>query len=445
MQQANQIQAGRARRLEDIRQWTSPCAWTERMLSALAQAGAEERRWHSLFDKVLKPSVIEEACDKVLANKGAAGIDRICVSRYRSQRGHFNGHLARTLKDGSYKASELRRKDIPKPGSKETRPLGIPTVRDRIVQTALVNVLEPIFDIGFSDRSYGFRRGRGCKDALREVMNQLKQGRQLIVDADIKGYFNTIPHGKLMKLVNRKVADGKVLKLIRQFLERGILEELAGEETPQGTPQGGVISPLLANIYLDPLDHLLAGKGYEVVRYADDFVILCKTQEEAEQALETVRTWMKEAELTLHPEKTKISDLNQKGGHFDFLGYRFQRCKTKIQKWPRPKSMKKLKESIRLKTRKNNGNSLEFIIREINTILKGWFGYFKHSNTYTFSEVDGYVRRRMRSILRKRNRKRGICKNSHTDHKKWDNKFFRERGYLSLADAYRELVQPPRS
>jgi RNA-directed DNA polymerase len=397
------------------------------MLKSLAEAGAEERRWHALFDKVTKPIAMEAAFDKVLTNKGAAGVDRVCVKQYEKKRCHHNAHLIRSLKDGTYQAAKLRRLDIPKPGSKETRPLGIPTVRDRTLQTALVNVLEPIFDIGFSERSYGFRRGRGCKDALREVMKQLKQGRYFVVDADIKGFFNTISHEKLMKLVSRKIADGKVLGLIRQFLEGGVLEELADNETPQGTPQGGVISPLLANIYLDPLDHILESAGFESVRYADDFVILCKTKEEAENALGLVKEWMQEAELTLHPEKTRISNLHEIRQNFDFLGYRFQRCKTKIQKWPRPKSMKKLKESIRAKTRKCNGHSMEC----------------KHSNAGTFAEVDGFVRRRLRSILRKRSKRRGTSKRG-ADHVRWPNKFFRKMGYQSLTDAHRANIQSPR-
>lgn len=433
---SNQIQDPRTQRLSGIREWASPSAWTERMLDALGQPGAEERRWHALMDKVIKPSVIEEASAKVISNQGAAGVDRVSVTHYASQKAHHNAHLIRALQSGEYKAAEIRRVDIPKPGTSETRPLGIPTVRDRIMQTALVNVLEPIFDIEFSDRSYGFRRGRGCKDALKEVNRLLDAGHLYIVDADIKGYFNTIPHGKLLKQVNRKIADGKVLKLIQQCLERGVLEEMSDADTPQGTPQGGVISPLLANIYLNPLDHLLEKHGYQPVRYADDFVIPCKTQEEAEKALDIVKAWMNEAQLRLHPEKTKVSNLSEKGGYFDFLGYRFQKCQDRIQKWPRPKSMMKLKEQVRSMTRKNHGESLPVICANLKTVMKGWYGYFKHSNHNTFTAVDGYVRQRLRSILRKRTRRKGTARPNGADMSRWPNIFFQEQGYWSLAKAH---------
>ena len=438
---AERMPEDRARRLESLRRWVSPCAWTERMLEALGQPGAEERRWHILSDKVHKPSVIEEACDKVLGNDGAAGIDRISCGRYAAHREHYNAQLAAALKDGSYRAEEVRRKDIPKAGTKETRPLGIPTVRDRIVQSALCAVLEPIFDIEFSERSYGFRRGRGCKDALREVDRLLKEGKGFVVDADIKGYFNTIPHDKLLKLVSKRVADGKVLALIKQFLERGVLDELRDEDSPQGTPQGGVISPLLANIYLDPLDHLLAAEGFQCIRYADDFVVLCGSMEEAERALAKVREWMAEAQLTLHPTKTKIADLNQIDGHFEFLGYRFQRCKTRIQRWPRSKSMDKAKDAVRELTKPCNGKSLSEIIAKLKPKLKGWYEYFKHSNRHTFSFFDGFIRRRLRSILRKRSKRKGVSRGNGADHKRWPNAFFRDLGYWSLADAHRSELQ----
>ena len=438
-QTASPMPEDRARRLESLRRWVSPCAWTERMLEALGQPGAEERRWHALIDKVHKDSVIEEACDKVLGNDGAAGIDRISCGRYAAHREHFNAHVAAALKDGSYRADEVRRKDIPKAGTKET--LGIPTVRDRIVQSALCAVLEPIFDLEFSERSYGFRRGRGCKDALREVDRLLKDGRCFVVDADIKGYFNTIPHAKLLKLVAKRIADSKVLSLIQQFLRRGVLDELRDEDSPQGTPQGGVISPLLANIYLDPLDHLLEAEGFQCIRYADDFVILCATRDEAERALAKVREWMVEAELTLHPTKTKIADLNQIDGHFEFLGYRFQRCKTRIQRWPRSKSMDKVKDSVRELTKPCNGFGMKEIIAKLTPKLRGWYGYFKHSNRWTFSYFDAFIRRRLRSILRKRSKRKGVSRGNGADHKRWPNAFFRDLGFWSLADAHRSELQ----
>jgi len=228
--------------------------------------------------------------------------------------------VKKQLEAGTYQPKPVKRVWIEKPGSAEKRPLGVPTVQDRIVQTALRMVIEAIFEKDFAEHSYGFRPGRGCKDALRRVDLLLKQGNCWVVDADLKSYFDTIPHDRLMEQVESKIADGRVLKLIQSYLKQGVMEELkyfeAGEE---GTPQGAVISPLLANLYLDPLDHLMARKGWEMVRYADDFVILCQTQEQAQEALHEIQQWTQAAGLKLHPEKTRLVDMKQPGG-FDFLG-----------------------------------------------------------------------------------------------------------------------------
>ena len=431
----NPAHARRLWRMNSLRPSVHSCAWTEPMLEALGRPGAEERRWHSLIDKVRKPEVIAAACTKVLANKGAPGVDHVTVAQYRDVCEHHNAELVRQLEEGSYRASELRRKDIPKAGSKELRPLGIPTVQDRIVQKAVAMVIEPIFEMEFSNRSYGFRPGLGCKDALREVDAWIQHGHRFVVDADIKAYFNNIPHGKLMQLVSKRIADGKMLELIRQFLEKGVLEEMENRRDHCGTPQGGVISPLLANIYLDPLDHLLAAAGLRCIRYADDFVILCPSREEAERGLELVRQWMAEAELELHPQKTRIADLNEIGGPFEFRGYRFQQCKTRIKRWPRRKSWDKLMEALARHTPKNSGKSWDEIIRRVNATFKGWYEYFKHSAAATLERVDGRARRRMRSILRARSGRKGSSKRG-ADHQRWPNKFFRSLGYRSLADAH---------
>jgi RNA-directed DNA polymerase len=293
--------------------------------------------------------------------------------------------------------------------------------------------LEPIFEHEFAEHSYGFRPGRGCKDALRRVDELLKAGYTTIVDADLKSYFDTIPHDRLMALVGQKVSDGRVLGLIEAFLKQGVLDGLQ-EWTPEmGSPQGAVISPLLSNIYLNPLDHLMAREGFEMVRYADDFVILCRSPEEATRALARVQEWTAAAGLTLHPTKTRIVNAQEDG--FDFLGYRFVGDK----RFPRAKSIQKIKDTIRAKTKRNNGQSLQAIIASVNPTLRGWFEYFKHSYRTTFPSLDRWVRGRLRSILRKRQRKRGRGRGS--DHQRWPNAYFAKAGLYSLKTAHELACQ----
>jgi RNA-directed DNA polymerase len=322
----------------------------------------------------------------------------------------------------------VRRKWIDKPGSPEKRPLGIPTVRDRVVQTALRNVIEPIFDVTFSEHSYGFRPGRGCHHALEHVERLLNAGSVYVVDADLKSYFDTINHEKLLKRIRENVSDSRILKLIEMFLQQGIMDGLESWTPEEGSPQGAVISPLLANIYLNPLDHLMAGAGYAMVRYADDFVILCGTREDAERALETVRQWVMENGLTLHPTKTRIVDARTEV--FDFLGYRFKGA----VRLPRPKSADKLKDTIRAKTKRTNGDSLPFIISRVNQTLSGWFTYFRHCNRSVFQDLDCWIRGRLRSILRKRNGRRGRGRGK--DHQRWQNAFFEEHKLYNLKAAH---------
>jgi RNA-directed DNA polymerase len=289
--------------------------------------------------------------------------------------------------------------------------------------------LEPIFERDFAEQSYGFRPGRGCQDALARVDELLKAGYTYVVDADLKSYFDTIPHDKLMDQLRQKVADGRVLALIEAFLKAGILDGLEEWTPEEGSPQGSVISPLLSNIYLDPLDHRMAAAGFQMVRYADDFVVFCRSRQEAEAALEVVRHWVMEAGLTLHPEKTRIADANQKGEGFDFLGYHFERG----YRWPRPKSLQKLKTALRPKTRRTNGRSLQAVIADINRTMQGWFGYFRHSHYTTFEPIDKWVRMRLRSILRKRQKKRGRGRGS--DHQRWPNAYFAKLGLYNLKAA----------
>ena len=407
--------------------WVEPLVWTMRMLTALEQ-GVKGGKWFSLIDKVHPERILRAAFSQVAANKGAAGVDHVTVKMFDERLEENLKKLSEDLQSGQYRPQQIRRHYIPKPGSKEKRPLGIPTVRDRVVQTAVLNALEPIFEREFAEHSYGFRPGRGCKDALRRVDELLKAGYTYIVDADLKSYFDTIPHDRLLALVAQKVSDGRVLSLIESFLKQGVLDGLREWTPAEGSPQGGCISPLLSNIYLNPLDHLMAQQGFEMVRYADDFVILCRSPEEAARALAVVQEWTAKAGLTLHPEKTKIVDATKEA--FDFLGYRFQRG----HRFPRPKSLQKLKDAIRAKTKRTSGESLTKIVNDLTPRLRGWFEYFKHSHRYTFSALDGWIRMRLRSLLRKRLGKRGRGRGS--DHQRWPNKFFADRGLYSLKAAH---------
>jgi len=402
------------------------------MLTALEQ-GVKGDKWFSLIDKIHPERTLRAAFSQVAANKGAAGVDHVTVTMFDDRLEENLKRLSEDLQSGLYRPQQIRRHYIPKPGSKEKRPLGIPTVRDRVVQTAVLNALEPIFEREFAEHSYGFRPGRGCKDALRRVDQLLKAGYTYVVDADLKSYFDTIPHDRLLALVAQKVSDGRVLSLIEAFLKQGVLDGLREWTPEEGSPQGGCISPLLSNIYLNPLDHLMAQQGFEMVRYADDFVILCRSPEEAANALALVQQWTAEAGLKLHPEKTKIVDAQT--DVFDFLGYRFQRGR----RYPRPKSLQKLKDAIRAKTKRTSGESLMKIINDLTPRLRGWFEYFKHSYRTTFSALDGWIRMRLRSLLRKRMGKRGRGRGS--DHHRWPNKFFADRGLYSLKTAHELACQ----
>lgn len=403
------------------------------MLNALEQ-GVRGGKWFSLIDKVSSKKALRASHEKVRRNGGAAGVDQETTEEFEQQAEARITKLSEELKRGVYRPDPVKRTWLPKPGTKERRPLGIPTVSDRVVQGSLRLVLEPIFEKDFAEQSYGFRPARSCKDALRRLSELLRAKYTWVVDADIKGYFDTIPKEKLMKKIEEKIADGRVLDLLRLYLEQGVMEGLKQWTPERGTPQGAVISPLLSNIYLDELDHEMAARGYQMIRYADDIVIVCQTQVEAEEALEFVREWMKRADLTLHPEKTRIVDAMQRGG-FDFLGYHFERG----YKWPRQKSIKKFRGKIKNKTMRVNGNSLNETIAQINPIIRGWFEYFKHSIGNELEKLDGWIRMRLRSILRKRHGGKG--RGGGLDHIKWTNSYFAEQGLFSMFAARALIVQ----
>ena len=313
--------------------------------------------------------------------------------------------------------------------------MGIPTVRDRVAQAAVAHVLGPIFERDFAPTSYGFRPGRGAQQALDRVEELLAAGYRYVVDADLKSYFDTIPHDRLLQRIREKVSDGRLLGLIESFLKAGILEGLAEWTPVAGAPQGAVLSPLLSNIYLDPLDHLVGASGLEMVRYADDFVILCRTEAEADRALGLVRAWVEANGLTLHPDKTRIVDAHAEA--FDFLGYRFDRD----QRLVRPKSLEKLKAAVRAKTRRTDGRSLAVIIADLNRTLQGWFVYFRRCSERVFSRLDGWIRRRLRSPLRKRKKLKGISRHGE-DERRWPNRYFAEQGLFSLKAARAAAVNP---
>ena len=398
------------------------------------EEGVKGGKWFALMDKVYSGKNLKAAWEKVKANKGAAGIDRQSIEALQGNEGRYLEELQESLKENRYEAKPVKRVWIPKLGSKEKRPLGIPVVKDRIVQTALRNVLEPIFERIFAEQSYGFRPGRGCKDALRRVEALLKTGKTWVVDADIKSYFDTISHDILMRDIKEQIADGRVLELIEGYLKQGVIDGLDQWEPESGTPQGAVISPLLANIYLNEIDHEMKLKGYEMVRYADDFVILCSTEEGANNALTLMKARIEERGLTLHPGKTRIVDVTMKGG-FDFLGYHFERN----TRWPRNKSMKKLKDSIRQKTKRTSGESMKCISDNLNRSLKGWFEYFRQSNRKTFQMTDKWIRMRLRSILRKRQGRHG--RGRGYDHYRWPNAYFSGLGLFTLTAAHEQACQ----
>lgn len=395
------------------------------MLEALGR-GNDKRKWHTLADKVWSPKTLEAALRAVVANRGAPGIDGQTTEAVAQRAIEEVAEIHRLLRVGHYEPKSVKRVWIDKLGSHEKRPLGLPTVRDRIVQKALHIVLEPIFERDFAEQSYGFRPGRCARQAVARVEALLGEGRHWVVDADIKGYFDNIPHDQLMERVGEKIADSRVKGLIEKMLKQGVME--SGKDwqpTSGGTPQGAVISPLLANIYLDPLDHQMAAAGREMIRYADDFVILCESREEAEAALEAVRQWMMKAGLTLHPEKTRIVDARERGG-FEFLGWHFERG----LKWPREKSQTKFKESIRMRTRRNNGKSMKAIIADVNRTVRGWGNYFQGGVANVPTRLESWIRMRLRSVQRRRDKRKG--RGRGRDHNRYPNAWFAEQGLISL-------------
>jgi RNA-directed DNA polymerase len=408
--------------------WVDRTVWTERMLAALGN-GVKGNKWFSLIDKVYRQSTLQAAWEQVKANRGAAGIDRQSIEGFAANAERYLNELAKDLQEDRYQAQAVRRVDIPKAGGK-TRPLGIPTVKDRIIQTAVKRVIEPIFENEFLPTSYGFRPGRGCKDALREVDKHLKEGYTHVVDADLKGYFDSIPHSLLKERIEERISDGRLLELLAGWLRQDIVKGLERWTPTGGTPQGAVISPLLANLYLHPLDERMARLGYRMVRYADDFVILCQSAEQAQLALNEVSVWVNANGLTLHPDKTHVGNCLLEGQGFEFLGYRFEAGKRMVRK----KSLQGFKNKIREMTRRTRGDSMARIIADLTPTIRGWYGYFKHACRWAFPRLDGFIRRRLRAILRKQDKRPGLGR-CHADHKRWPNAYFAGLGLFTMTEA----------
>jgi RNA-directed DNA polymerase len=405
--------------------WIEQRVWTERMLTRLEQS-EPTTVWFGLWDKVIAERNLEAGFWAVWRNAGAAGVDGQTVPQFEAQQKAELAQLREELRTQRYRRQPARRVWIPKPGTTEKRPLGIPAVRDRTVEAALKAVLEPIFERDFAEHSYGFRPGRGCREAVKRVERLLEEGRAWCVDVDFKSYFDTIPHERLMELVEQRIVDGKVLALLKQSLKAGVLEELKDwQPSERGTPQGAVISPILANLYLNPLDHHMVQQGWEMVRYADDLVVLCRSEEEAKQVLENLRQWSERAGLTVHPTKTRIVNVHGEG--FDFLGWHF--CGNK--KWPRKKSLQKLQDKLRPLSGRTNRWGLSEIIAQANPILRGWHGYFRESHRTGLSGPDGWLRRRLRAMLRKREKRPGYGL-SRADSQRWPNRWFAAQGLFSL-------------
>lgn len=417
----------------DIRSWASRAVWTDRMLSTLVERRLKHGKWYSLIDKVTSELNLFRAARKVTGKNGAAGVDGQDCEAFEEQLIVETRKLRGQITGGQYKPQPVRRVHIPKPGKpNETRPLGIPTVRDRVVQTALVNAIEPILDNEFHERSFGFRHGRSAHDALRVVEQKIEEGYVYVVDADLKGYFDSIPKDRLLQLVKAHIADSKVIGLIEAFLDQGILEELCQWTPTAGVPQGAVLSPVLSNLYLNDLDHVMAELGFEMVRYADDFVILCRSEFEAEVALLEIQSWVEEAGLQLHPDKTKIVDSREKS--FAFLGYSFRGEKI----YPRRESLAKMKQRIVELTPRTRSGSIESIANELNRVLIGWFGYFRHCRWTIFKDLDAKIRGRLRRLLLKRHRHnpKRLPRNQ-----RWPNAYFTAAGLWSLREAHNRFGQ----
>lgn len=360
----------------------------------------ERFKWHSLSGQLWDIRNLEKAWNKVRANRGSAGIDRESIERFNAQLGQNLKEIQRLLREDRYRPQPVKRVYIPKFDGRQ-RPLGIPTVRDRVVQQAVKILLEPVFEEIFLSCSHGYRPGKSAHQAVRKAEAYLERGYPWVVDADIQGFFDHVDHQILMDLVREKVADGRILDLVESFLKSGVMEGDRFKESIEGTPQGGVISPLLANIYLNHLDRRMGEEGYLLIRYADDILIFCKTEYEAGKALQMARQILEqELRLTMNPEKTKIVMARKKG--VEFLGFRFN------GRWCRPSdgAIEKFRDAIRHRTRRQQPKNVSMIIRSINPIILGWGRYFGIGTVNKlYDTLDSWLRARIRCFKAKKRQK----------------------------------------
>jgi RNA-directed DNA polymerase len=417
--------------------------WTEAMKAAIGPLRQAGRKWYSLYDKVIAPANLEAAWDRMnrrvtgKKRRQGAGVDGITVAKFADRAEADLRKLGEQLGTGRYSPSPVRRQYIPKLGSRKLRPLGLPTVRDRVVQEACRSMIEPIFEAEFLDNSHGFRPEKSVETACVQVEQYLSEGKVWVVDLDIDQCYDSIPHDPLIDRLAQRVADGKVLDLIRSWLKSGVMEEMTIRHETTGTPQGGIISPVLANIFLHDLDVALEKRGTAWVRYADDVVALCQSREEAEQVLEFIGEILHGLGLKLSLEKTRIVHLDE---GFDYLGWHYQGQK----RWPRKKSVDKLRHRLRAMTRRNRPDSVQSICAELAPVQRGWFNFFRAGNSQsTFRMLDGWLRRRLRSLLRRRTKRKGISRGGR-DHQRWPNTYFAQHGLFSLMVHLDDFRRTPR-
>jgi group II intron reverse transcriptase/maturase len=383
--------------------------------SALERRQGKKRKVHSLIDKVYARRNLELAWEKVKKNRGCAGIDDVTIAKFEARKAYYLERLHQKLREGTYRPKPVKRVEIPKSNG-GVRKLGIPILMDRVCQQALVQRMEPIFEPKFLDCSFGYRKGRSPHDAMRKVWCEVIAGSVWIVDADLRKYFDTIDQEKLIDMIAEEISDGRVLRLIRDILQSGVIEGGHWLPTLTGVPQGGVASPLWSNIFLTPFDRAMTEECFRIVRWADDFVVLCKTRKEAQRALAFARQFLREKlGVELHPDKTRIVHISH---GFEFLGYKVKRGKgyrlpanrrrsglnpQNLYAVPREKTVLRFKEKIRNLTRRTAPIKLQEVIERINPVIRGWGNYYRKAHVrLLFNRLDRWIERRIYSFLAKR-------------------------------------------